>query len=53
MKRLFWCGHDHESVRLWREDWAHDQFIVLSKLEFAVFTRIQNMLGTEVLLQEE
>lgn len=37
--KLFWRRHDNESVRIWRDDWAGDQFDVIPNDELGVLER--------------
>lgn len=49
MPKLFWRNHDSLRVRVWREDWAGDQFEVMPR------DSLQSMiaLGIEVEEAEE
>lgn len=38
--KIMWRNHDDQSVRVWRDDWAGDQFEVISRAAFGTFTNI-------------
>lgn len=51
--KLYWCRHDPDSIRIWRDDWFGDQFEVIPNDDLAVINRVMPFFGVTVEPHEE
>jgi hypothetical protein len=48
LMKIFYCDHDPFTVRVWREDWAGDQFEIMLTRDLTQFILIALKFGISV-----
>lgn len=51
--KIFYLKHDARRFRVWPEGWAHDQFEVIDKDEFAIFRDFAESLNLCTFVEQE